>query len=212
MPMPIRSGASRSLANDRFNSSSSRAMPRAAARLLPHPASAEPWMPKSAHHPVADELVDMPAGGLDGVAHGFEITVEHEHHVVGQLLLRELGEGAQVREQDGDVPLLARQVAGPRARRARGGVGRQQRRDLDIGDRPDLAREAHVGGGAHPLQHPRLGLRGRGHLLGAAADADPAGRAPAPSAAHRRVRDAGRPGWASRMVASPVTSTTRPSG
>ena len=71
------------------------------------------------HDAVADELVHVTARGLDGVAHGLEIAVEQEHDIIGQLLLRDLGEGAQVGEQDRDLALLALQVGRARAGRSR---------------------------------------------------------------------------------------------
>ncbi len=74
------------------------------------------------HHAVADELVDAAAGLLHRVAHLGEIPVEQEHHVIGQLALGELGEGAEIGEEDGDLALAAvRDSSAGGSRRAPGG-------------------------------------------------------------------------------------------
>ena len=72
-------------------------------------------MPNSAITPSPMNLSTPAAGLLDRAPHGAEIAVEHEHDVVGQLVLGHAGEGAQVGEQDRDLLLMALQIAGPRA-------------------------------------------------------------------------------------------------
>ena len=76
------------------------------------------------HDPVADELVDPSAGFLHHLTGDGEIAVEHEHHVIGQLALREACKGAQIGEQDRHLLLpalkmrrAAKTVAGGGARR-----------------------------------------------------------------------------------------------
>ena len=64
------------------------------------------------HHAVAGELVGDAAGLLDRAAHDLEIAVQEEHDVVGQLVLGEAGEAAQIREQHADVAFLPGNVPG----------------------------------------------------------------------------------------------------
>ena len=135
----------------------------------------------------------MPAGVLDRLAHGGEIAVEHEHHVVRQLLLGELRERAEIGEQDRDLALLALQMRGPRVGIARRRRRRQQRNDRDVGGRARLAGEADVDRASDALEHAGLGRARRRQVVDALADAHPAGRAPPAPAAHRGVRDAARP-------------------
>ena len=84
------------------------------------------------HDPVADELVDMAARGLDRLAHRLEIAVEHEDDVVGQPILAQAGEGAQIGEQHRDLALDALARVDRPGRRS-GRRRRQQRHDLEVG-------------------------------------------------------------------------------
>ena len=80
------------------------------------------------------------------------------------------------------------------ARTSRGPApGGQQRHDLEIVARPQLAGEAHAAvGGADPGQHPGFVGGRRRQMRGALADPHPAGRAAPAAAAHRCMRDADR--------------------
>src|SRR5262249_57800325 len=84
------------------------------------------------HHPVADELVDASARGLDRMAGLGKVSIEEEDQIVRQLLFRELGEGPEIAEQDRDLALGAVEIA--RAAESVPGLGgrRQQRRHAQI--------------------------------------------------------------------------------
>jgi len=73
------------------------------------------------HHAVARELVDDPARLGDRAAHGLEVTIEEEDDVIGQPVLGQPREAAEVGEEHGDLPLLS--VA--RAHLQGGNLGRQ---------------------------------------------------------------------------------------
>ncbi len=79
-------------------------------------------------------------------------------------------------------------------RTSRGPVaGRQQRHDLEIVARPELAGEAHAAvGDADPRQHPGLVGGGRRRCSAPVADPHPAGRAAPAPAADRCMRNANR--------------------
>src|SRR5262249_58585719 len=66
---------------------------------------------KQRHHPIADELVDAPACGLDRMAGFGKVSIEEEYQIVRQLLFGELGEGSQIAEQDHDLALGAMEIA-----------------------------------------------------------------------------------------------------
>src|SRR5579885_2267846 len=108
------------------------------------------------HDAVADEFVDMPARRLDGFAHGGEIAVEDEDDVVGQARFGELGEGAEIGEENGDLALAALEVAGPGEAVARLRQRRQERRHANVAPGPELAGEAHARPRLDAAQHLRL--------------------------------------------------------
>src|SRR5579883_2012772 len=87
------------------------------------------------HDAVADELVDMAARFLDGMAHLAEIAVEEEHHVVGKLALGEAGEGAEIGEENGDLALAAGKIRGTAEAVARLRRRRQERGHAQIAAR-----------------------------------------------------------------------------
>ena len=109
------------------------------------------------HHAVADELVDPAAGRLDGLAGRAEIAVEQEHHVVGQLALRDRGEAADVGEQDCDVVLAAMGLRLAAIGLDRAGRRRQERRHAVVaGWRVKLAGEPHIGRARRPSSAPSV--------------------------------------------------------
>ena len=61
---------------------------------------------------VADELVEVAAGGLDRLAHHGEIAVEQEHRVEGQPVFGAAREAAQVAEQHREFAFVARRGEG----------------------------------------------------------------------------------------------------
>src|SRR4029077_2746949 len=54
--------------------------------------------PEERYHAVADELIDVSSGGLDGLTHLLKVPVQDEYNVVGQSRLSEPREIAQVRK------------------------------------------------------------------------------------------------------------------
>ena len=158
------------------------------------------------HDAVADELVDPAALAFDRLAHGLEVLIEQEHHVVRQTSFGHAGEGAQVGEQHRNFPLHAQpgidldpHVVRPRARG-------QQRHHRELVGRPQLTGEAHVGARADPRQNARL-VRCR-----RAASVRPRARpAPGRSSSGRGRRTprhgAHRPRGSPRARSSPARST-----
>ena len=97
------------------------------------------------HHAVADELVEAPAGCLDGLSGRAEVAVEQEHDVVGKLALGDRREAANVGEQHRDVALAAMGLRLAAIGFDRAGGGRQQQcHPVLTGRRAQLAGEAHV--------------------------------------------------------------------
>ena len=133
----------------------------------------------------------MAARLLDRAAHGEEIAVQQEHHVIGQLVLRQLGEGAQVGEQDGDLALRPLLAARPRPRFGRPGRRRQQGHERDVAGGDRLAGEPHPSGRADAPEQGAFAFPGRRQRIEALRDMHPAGGAAPPPAADRGVWDAG---------------------
>ena len=193
--MPMRSGSSRSWQGSALRFvADSRDMPRAAASASPAAFGGRLPTPNSAITPSPMNLSTLPAGGLDGRAHGAEVAVEQEHDVIGQPVLGEPREGAQVGEQHGDLLLAALEVVGPRlgvARRwpsaaaagttATSAVGRVWQASRTLGGAPTRS---------STLRSSSLGRRQVRSRPGG--DAHAAGGAAAAAAADRGVRDARR--------------------
>src|SRR6476646_4586279 len=69
--------------------------------------------PEDRYHAVADELIDVSSGSLDGLTHLLKVPVQDEYNVVGQSRLSEPREIAQVRKENDDFLLAALGVIGP---------------------------------------------------------------------------------------------------
>src|SRR5213593_1063101 len=95
MPMPIRSGAGSSSARLRESVARARTMSPAATRARRLPSGARVHA-EERHHAVAGELVRHAARPRDRLAHGLEVPVEEEDHVVGELPPGEPGESPEV--------------------------------------------------------------------------------------------------------------------
>ena len=88
--------------------------------------------PEERHHAVAGELIDDAARVRDGAAHRLEVAVEEEDDVVGELVLGQPGEAAQIGEEHRDLSLRAvdgRPLEGGVAGRQR---GREQRHHREV--------------------------------------------------------------------------------
>src|SRR5437870_244816 len=145
--------------------------------------------PEERHDAVAGVLVGHPARALDGAAHRLEVSVEKEHDVVRQPMLCQPGEAAKVGEEDDDLLLAAAVRVAGRAAVGGGGRGGQERRDREIGGRPQLTGQADVARHAEAAQHAALRLGGR-RLGPCRMDAHAACRAAPAAAADRGVRNA----------------------
>ena len=143
------------------------------------------------HDAVTRVLVRDAAGLGNGAPYRFEIAVEEEDDVVGQLVLGETGEAAKIGKEHGDLALLPVMRSARRMRRARARCHCDERRHRQIPARAKLAGQAHVGRRADALEHAQL-LRARRRQGRVTRDPDPAGRAATATAADRGVRDAGR--------------------
>jgi hypothetical protein len=141
------------------------------------------------HHAIADELVEMTTGRDHRLAHGAEVAIEQEHHVVRETLLGKLREAADVGEQHRDLALLAGMKVVARLGLFRRGTRRQQRHHLHIALRLCLAGQARAGRRTNPRQYAQLldARRRQGCIAGE--DANPAGRAAPAPAADRGMRD-----------------------
>src|SRR6476646_6060459 len=69
--------------------------------------------PEERYHAVADELIDVSSGSLDGLTHLLKVPAQDEYNVVGQSRLSEPREIAQVRKENDDFLLAALGVIGP---------------------------------------------------------------------------------------------------
>ena len=143
------------------------------------------------HHPVADEFVHMAARLLDRAAHGEEIAVQQKDHVIGQLVLGQPGEGAQIREQDGNLAFGALLAARPRPRFRRPGCCRQQGHECHVARGNRLAGEAHPLRRADAPEQRLLAVGRRRQRVEAPRHMHPAGGAASPPAANRGMGDAG---------------------
>ena len=143
------------------------------------------------HHSVADELVHMAARLLDRAAHGKEIAVQQEHHVIGQLVLGQPGEGAQVGEQDGDFVFRALLAACPRPRFRRPGRCRQQGHERHVARGNRLAGEAHPLRRADAPEQRAFAVGRRRQRIEAPRHMHPAGGAAPAPAADRGMGNAG---------------------
>jgi len=104
--------------------------------------------PEDRKRPVADELVYHAAGAFDGFADHFEIAVEQEDRVIGQAVLGDASEIAQVAEEHRDPPLPTAPVLPGELRLDTETVGIKDGDHADVVGGPELAGEAHIVGSA----------------------------------------------------------------
>ena len=75
--------------------------------------------PKSAITPSPVYWLAMPPGVGDGPSHRLEVAIEEEYDIIGQPVLGQPGEAAEIGEEHGDLPLLAVDALPLAGRRAR---------------------------------------------------------------------------------------------
>ena len=117
--------------------------------------------PEQRHGAVADELVQLAAGLLDGLADDGEIAVEQEHDVIGQPVVGERGEAANVAKQDRDFLLAAGRGVPRRGRQHPVAIGGKQRQHGEAMRGPELAGQPDIGRGADAQQRHVLDLADR---------------------------------------------------